>query len=124
MNLPLFEQLLEDGYLSEPSLQKIKARQAGKLLSLYWELKSLLYLGVLLASAGLSILVYKNIDTIGHQVILFFIATVCAGCFSYCFKKKLPYSNVKVLASNSFFDYIFLLRCLTFHTFFCYPQFL
>jgi Predicted membrane protein (DUF2157) len=123
MNLPLFEQLYTDGHVSGASLQKIKAAQSNKLFSLHWELKTMLYLGVLLLSGGLSILVYKNIDTIGHQVILFVIAAVCAGCFFYCIKKKLPYSNTKVLSPNSFFDYILLLGCLTFITFVGYLQF-
>lgn len=123
MNLPLFEQLYAGGHVSGASLQKIKAAQSNKLFSLHWELKTMLYLGVLLLSGGLSILVYKNIDTIGHQVILFVIAAVCAGCFFYCFKKKLPYSNEKVLSPDSFFDYILLLGCLTFVTFVGYLQF-
>jgi hypothetical protein len=123
MNLSLFEQLHADGHVSDVSLQKIKTAQSNKLFSLHWELKTMLYLGVLLLSGGLSILVYKNIDTIGHQVILFVIAAVCAGCFFYCFKKKLPYSNTRVVSPNSFFDYILLLGCLTFITFVGYLQF-
>ncbi|MEO6254917.1 MAG: DUF2157 domain-containing protein [Ferruginibacter sp.] len=123
MNLSLFEQLCADGHLSDESLQKIKATRSGKLFSVHWELKTMLYLGVLLLSGGLSILVYKNIDTIGHQVILFVIAAVSAGCFFYCFKKKLPYSNAKVVSPDSFFDYILLLGCLTFITFVGYLQF-
>lgn len=123
MNLPLFEQLHAGGHLSHESLQKIKARSSGKLFSLYWELKIALYLGVLLVSCGLGILVYKNIDTIGHQVILFFIAAVCAGCFLYCFKKKISYSNARVLSPDPYFDYILLLGCLTFITFTGYLQF-
>ncbi|MBK6634695.1 MAG: DUF2157 domain-containing protein [Chitinophagaceae bacterium] len=102
MNLPLFEQLHAGGHVSDASLQKIKAVQSNKLFSVHWEFKAMLYLGVLLLSGGLSILVYKNIDTIGHQVILFVIAAVCAGSFFYCFKKKLPYSNSKVLSPDSF----------------------
>ncbi len=123
MNLPLFEQLHAGGHVSDASLQKIKAVQSNKLFSVHWEFKAMLYLGVLLLSGGLSILVYKNIDTIGHQVILFVIAAVCAGSFFYCFKKKLPYSNSKVLSPDSFFDYILLLGCLTFITFVGYLQF-
>jgi len=123
MNLTLFEQLHAGGHVSDTSLRKIKAAQSNKLFSVHWELKTMLYLGVLLLSGGLSILVYKNIDTIGHQVILFVIAAVCAGCFYYCFKKKLPYSNSKVLSPGTFFDYTLLLGCLTFITFVGYLQF-
>jgi len=89
MNNSLFEKLNEEGHLSAASYGKIRANNKAALFSLHWELTTILYLGVLLLTGGLSVLVYKNIDTIGHQAILLFIALTCAGCFIYCFKKKL-----------------------------------
>lgn len=123
MNIPLFEKLQTEGLLSPASVEKAKTHEHNKLFSLHWELKTLLYLGVILLSTGLGILVYQNIDTIGHQVILLFIALVCIGSFYYCFKKKLPFSTGKVASPNSFFDYILLLGCLTFVTFIGYLQY-
>jgi len=123
MNSTLFEQLHKEGLLSDSSYAKIKLKEDQKLLSLHWEIKTLLYLGVLLLSAGLGIMVYKNIDTIGHQVILLFVAIVCAASFFYCIKNKFPFSSQKVPAPNSFFDYILLLACCTFITFIAYLQF-
>src|SRR5882672_2103524 len=79
MNPLLAEQLHAQGLLSDTSLEKVKAAEAGRLFSVHWELKTLLYLGVLLLSGGLGVLVYKNIDTIGHQAVLAFIAAVSAG---------------------------------------------
>lgn len=119
----LFEQLHTDGHLSSESLQKIKSSKANALFSVHWELKIILYLGVLLLSGGLGILVYKNIDTISHQAILIFLAALCAGSFFYCFKNKLPFSNYKVDAPNVFFDYVLLLACLTLITFIGYLQY-
>ena len=119
----VFEQLHAQGLLSDASLKKIKLSQPNQILSVHWELKAVLYLGVLLLSGGLGIFVYKNIDTIGHQVILLLIAAICIGCFFYCFNKKLPYANTKVLSPNSFFDYVLLLGCLTLITFIGYLQF-
>lgn len=123
MNISLFEKLHADGKISDASMQQIKAPRPVELFSLHWELKTILYLGVLLLSGGLGILVYKNIDTIGHQVILFFIAAICIASFWYCFKKKLPFAAGKMLSPNSFFDYVLLLGCLTFITFVGYLQF-
>jgi hypothetical protein len=65
-------------------------------------------------TTGLGVLVYKNIDTISHQVLLLSITLVCAGCFFYCFRFKTPFSTGKVSAPHAFFDYILLLGCLTF----------
>lgn len=118
-----FKQLHEEGLISDPSFRKIQHEEKERLFSVHWELKTLLYLGVLLLSGGLGILIYENIDTIGHQVILFLIAALCAGCFYYCERNKLSFSRKKVEAPNSFFDYILLLGCLTFVTFITYLQY-
>ncbi len=123
MDIQTFKQLHRKGLISDNSLQKVEELEKGRLFSLHWELKTLLYLGVTLLSGGLGILVYKNIDTIGHQAILAFIAVVCIGCFYYCRRKAAPFSADKVLPPDTFFDYILLLGCLTLITFIAYLQY-
>jgi Predicted membrane protein (DUF2157) len=123
MDIHLFERLQSEGLISDESLGRIKSTEKSRLFSLHWELRTLLYLGILLLSGGLGVLVYKNIDTIGHTAILIFIAMVSAGGFVYCFKTKLPFSTGKVASPNSFFDYILLLACLSFITFIGYLQY-
>jgi hypothetical protein len=123
MDTSIFEKLHAEGIIADESLQKVKAGSGKQLFSLHWELKTFLYLGVILLSGGIGILIYKNIDTLGHQVILLMIAAVSAGCFIYCFKKKPPFSRSKCTSPNSFFDYILLLGCLTFVSFVGYLQF-
>lgn len=123
MNTAFFEQLNQQQIISTESLQKIKERQRNKLISVFWELKTLLYLGVLLLAGGLGIIVYKNIVTIGHQSILALMALTIAACFYYCFKHKLPFSKAKVQAPNAYFDYVLLLGCLLFISFVSYLQF-
>ena len=122
MNLTIFEQLHKQGLISVQSLERIKKTESEKLFSIHWELRTLLYLGVLLLTGGLGILIYKNIDTIGHQVILALIALLCAGCFFYCERNKPPFSFEKVKSPNVYFDYILLLGCLTLLTFITYLQ--
>lgn len=122
MNTPLFERLHREGLISDLSLQRIQHRSGSGLFSVHRELKTILYLGVLLLAGGLGILIYKNIDTIGHQIILAAIALLCAGCFVYCEQKKLPFSTAKVPSPNPYFDYILLLGCLTLLTFITYLQ--
>lgn len=119
----LFEQMHAAGILSEASLQKIKARRHRKLVSVHWEIKTLMYLAVLLLSGGLGILIYKNIDSIGHNVILLFLVLLCAGCFYYCFKFRFPFSVNRVASPNILFDYLLLLACLTFISFVAYLQY-
>jgi Predicted membrane protein (DUF2157) len=123
MDTILFEKLHAEGLISNGSLERIKETHKNRLFSLHWELRTILYLGVLLLSGGLGVLVYKNINTIGHTAILIFIAAVSAGGFAYCFKTKRPFSTGRVASPNSFFDYILLLACLSFVTFIGYLQF-
>ncbi len=123
MNKDLFTQWHADGLLSEASLQKVKEAEDNKLFSLHWEIKTLLYLAVLLLSGGLGIVVYKNIDSIGHTAILIFLALVCAGSFFYCFKHNAAFSVNKTSSPNTLFDYLLLLACLTFITCIAYLQY-
>jgi Predicted membrane protein (DUF2157) len=123
MDIHLFQQLHREGAITDKSFEQIKDYHSKKLFSVHWEIKTLLYLGVLLLTGGLGILVYKNIDTIGHQAILVFIALLCGGSFFYCIKNKHPFSVQKVEAPNAYFDYVLLLGCLTFISFIAYLQF-
>jgi len=123
MQTSLAKQLHAEGLISDDSLQNVKTQEAEKLFSVHRELKTLLYLGVLLLSTGLGILVYKNIDTIGHQAVLAFIALVSAGCFYYCGRKQPPFSTVQVISRNPVADYLLLLACLSFVSFVGYWQY-
>ncbi len=123
MDLRVFEKLHREDLLSDASFERIKMATTGRLFSVHWELKVLLYLGVSLLSTGLGILIYKNIDTIGHQAILAFIAAVSAGCFYYCYKHKLPFSWNKIPSAGVLSDYLLLLACLTFVSFIAYLQY-
>jgi predicted membrane protein DUF2157 len=114
MDSSLFEKLHTEGNLTDASLQRVRAHASSGLFSVHWELKTLLYCGVLLLTTGLGVLVYKNIDIISHQVLLMLIALVCASSFFYCFQTKAPFSTGKVSSPHAFFDYILLLGCLTF----------
>lgn len=123
MDINLYKKLYDEGLISQETFEKASYKQKNPLFSVHWELKTLLYLGVMLLSTGLGILIYKNIDTIGHQVILLFIALICGGCFAYCIKNKKPFSRDKVTSPSSFFDYILLLGCLSMLSFLGYLQF-
>lgn len=123
MNLPLFYKLRNEGLISDASLERVESNTTDQLFSVRWELRTLLYLGIILLTWGLGILVYKNIDSIGHMAVLFFIAILSSGSYYYCYKKKMPFSNEKVASPNAAFDYILLLGCLTFVIFVGYFQY-
>src|SRR5260370_17274600 len=101
----LYKTLHSEGLISDESFEKIKQNDGQPLFSVHWDIKTLLYLGVLLLTTGLGLLIYKNIDTIGHQFVLLLIALICIGCFTYCFKLSLPFIPSTIRSPNPSFHY-------------------
>lgn len=120
---PILDRLRNEGLLSDQDYEKIKIHAVIRPFSLHWELKSLLYLGVLLLNIGLGYLIYQNIDTIGHTILLIFIALICIACFAYAFVKSPPFTPRQTSSPTPYFDYVLLLGCLTFLIFEGYLQF-
>ncbi len=123
MHNETFQKLSEDGLISESEFITIQQFEKSKPVSLYWDLKTLLYTGIILLTSGVGILIYKYIDTIGHDVMITIIGLCWIICFLYCIKKAKPYSNLKTSSPNFWFDYILLLGCLLLLTLIGYIQF-
>jgi hypothetical protein len=115
--------LLASGLLTEAQHNALSDIYLKKLFSLFYELRTMLYLGVLLFTTGAGILIYKNIDTIGHQVIIALLTLLMAGCFWYVIKRTLPYSNAEVHSPGTLYDYMLLLGALLFAIIIGYLQF-
>ncbi len=95
---------------------QLKNAELNKPFSVHWELKTLLYLGVMLLNIGLGYLIYQHIDTIGHAVIIGVISLICLTCFGYAAKKVAPFTLKELKSPTIYFDYAVLLGCLTFLT--------
>lgn len=123
MDIHVFEKLFSRQLLQQEELDSIKAFKKKELLSVQWDLRIVLYAGILMLMSGLGIVVYENIDTIGHSVIIALIAIACLACFFYCFKKSTGYSNAQVASPDVWFDYVLLLGCLLMLLFTGYIQY-
>lgn len=122
MDYDLFRKFYQEGLISEQSFNKINEEQQ-PLTSVYWDINTLLGAGVIALSTGLGIVIYQNINTIGHQVILALIAGISIACFTYCEKKKNAFNRLKVPTPSHVFDYALLLGTLTMLTFTAYLQY-
>ncbi len=105
---------LQKGLIAPENAERIERFSLGQPFSLHWELKSLLYLGVVLLNVGLGFIIYENIDSIGHAVIIVLIGIISAGCFWYAIRHRRPFSLEEVESPTPYYDYILLLGCLTF----------
>jgi hypothetical protein len=123
MDYEVLKKLHLQGLIGNKSFENINQEEDHPLVSVFWDINTLLGFAVLALSTGLGILIYKNIDTIGHQTILSAIALISILCFAYCSKRKAAFSTVKAPDSDHFSDYILLLGTLSMLTFTAYLQF-
>lgn len=114
MHKQILQTLLDQEHIAADDVERIELFESKKPFSLHWELKTLLYLGVLLLNVGLGFLIYEHIDTIGHAVLIVLIGAVSAACFWYAIRHRQPFSKGAVKSATPFYDYILLLGCLTF----------
>lgn len=122
MNKKLFLKLQADGLISPQELEQV-LNQPNKPVAVNADLKLLLYAGILMFTTGLGILIYKNIETIGHLAIVLFIAAGMIACYTYCIIKAPRFSLQKVTSPNIWFDYILLTACLLMLSLIGYLQF-
>lgn len=118
-----YQKLYAAGLISAETLDRVIRLRAKPAFSLHREIRMLLYAGILMLSTGLGILIYQNLDSIGHQVILALITAITAGCFWYTFKNQPPYQSEKPDSSDVAADYILLLGCLSLLSLLAYLQF-
>lgn len=117
------QELLSKGLISEEQFQKIDNIHSGKLISVFYDLRSLLYLGVLLFTTGVGLIVYMNIGELGHLLSIIALAVFTLICFWYIFKNAPSYSNESVTGPNPYFDYVVLMGSLLFISVLGYLQF-
>ena len=53
-------QIFKDGHIDKDQFERIRSAEAGQLFSIHWELRTILYIGILLLSSGIGILVYLD----------------------------------------------------------------
>ncbi|MBU5613227.1 DUF2157 domain-containing protein [Geomonas azotofigens] len=90
-------------------LRRIYGRE---LFSVHWELRLLLYGGILILTTGLGLLVAKHFASIGHLTLLAAITLGCAVCFAYCLRHGGGFSREKLAPPDAAYDYVLLLGCL------------
>lgn len=118
----LAQKLFDKGLISEHQFISIKAYRSLGIFSLRDELLFLMYLSVLLFTTGVGIVIYQNIDSIGHLAILAIILALAAGCFVFSYKKAPQFSTQETAFENPVYDNVVLTGTLLTCIFFGYLQ--
>lgn len=123
MKISHLQELREKNLLTSQQADKLEEIASKKIFSVYYELRTLLYLGVLLFTTGVGILIYQNIGDLGHLLSIIALFVLTASCFVYAFRTTAPYSQGRVKTPSPYFDYVVLLGSLLFVTGLGYIQF-
>ena len=114
------EKLHKDHILTPEQFDYLDKIKSKKLVSLHLELRSLLYIGVLLLSSGIGLLIYINMGNWGHIGLILGLLLLESACIYYISKHLFPYSNQSQKSPTPYFDYVVLLGALVFISIFTY----
>jgi len=115
--------LFEKQLIDKEQMDQIAAYRGLNVFSVHTELKLFLYLSVLLFTSGIGILIYENIDSIGHIAILSLLLIVTVICYYFSFKNAIGFQKQQTNFENPLFDYLILAAILLSCIFIGYLQF-
>jgi Predicted membrane protein (DUF2157) len=84
----------------------------GELVSILWEIRSLLYLGVALATTGVGLFLKLNQERIGPAALAALLALAAAICLLYAYRRSPPFSWEPTQSPHLAVDYVLLLGVL------------
>jgi hypothetical protein len=108
--------------IDDKQYQFLEAIRTNKIVSFYYELRLLLYLGIMLFTGGVGYFAYQNMGDIGHLASMALIAASIIVGFYFIKKYAKPYSNLQVTVNHVYFDYILILVSLLIISLFVYIQ--
>ena len=112
----LLREMRQAGSLGPEQFTLLDELHRGRRYSVHWELRTAVYIGVLLVAAGVAFTVREYFARLGDIAIIGSLAAGCLAAFSYCFLKGEPWSNDEAQSPRILFDYVLLFGCTCFAT--------
>lgn len=104
--------LRADGVLSAEQAALFDRVARRRLVSIRFEIKALLYVGVLLITSGVGLLLAEHHRDIGPLAIAGAIGVAAAACVFWVVRQAAPFSWGEVASPSAAFDYVLLLGLL------------
>ena len=118
----IYEELFRRNLISEKQHDFLEAIRTNKIISVYYELRLILYLGIMMFTGGVGYFAWQNMGEIGHLLAMFLIASSIVVGFYFIQKFAKPYSNQSVNVNLVYFDYLLILVSLLIISLFAYIQ--
>lgn len=118
----LHQQLFEKGLIEEKQFMLLDSVKRKKVISLYYDLRLVLYLGIMLLTGGLGYIIYDNLGEVGHYLLMFSLAIGIGVGSRFIYFKAKPYSTDEVEPNHVYFAYVVLLVALLIISLFTYIQ--
>lgn len=115
--------LFEKGLITSDQFERIRAYRSKHLFSLRNEILAMFFMAVLFFTGGSSILIYNNIDSIGHFAILTTILIAIILCFYFSFKQSPGFSGEEIVPVNQLHTYLVLAANLLTGVFIAYMHY-
>lgn len=106
------EELEASGILAGAQAELLRRVYGRRLLSVHWELRALLYAGILVLVLGLGLWIRQHLTALGHALLLGGIAAGALACFGACARRGGGFSADEVPSPSPAFDYVLFLGCL------------
>jgi hypothetical protein len=106
------EALRVRGTLSPQQAAALSRPARGELVSIHWELRTLLYAGVLLATSGVGLFLKENHERLGPTALGTLLGLAAAACLIFVWKRSPPFSWEATKTPHIAADYVLLLGVL------------
>src|SRR6478609_3764900 len=93
MRLEKLKELHDKNFITDEQFARLEQIISKKVFSVFYELRTLLYLGVLLFTTGVGLFIYLNIGDLGHVMSIIVLSILTLACFYYSFKNSGSYTN-------------------------------
>jgi hypothetical protein len=104
--------LVEAGALPPAAAPRLLRVARGELVSVWGELRALLYVGVMLVMGGVGLLVKENLDRIGPLAIAVLLGLAALAALGWVARVAPPFSWQEAPSPHLAFDYVLLLGVL------------
>jgi len=118
----IYKKLFRSDLLNKQQYEFMEAINTNKIISLYNELRLMLYMGIMLLSTGIGYFAYQNMGKFGHITCMALLLAGILTCFYHIMKYAAPYSNARVSVTHPYYDYILILASLLLLGLFSYIQ--